>query len=681
VQQTESSPRTDGRQAALADNDPLVGRLLDERYRIISPIARGGMSMVYEAMDERLERRIALKVMSPALSADPAFADRFSREARAAARLAHPNVVAVYDQGTDGTHVFLAMQLVRGRTLRDLIRSSGPLSPAAALSIMEPVLEALGAAHKAGLVHRDVKPENILLADDGTVKVADFGLARAVDTDASSTRTGLMMGTVAYCAPEQIAHGQCDQRSDVYAAGVVLFELLTGSVPYVGDSAMAVAYQHVHSRVPAASSRINGIAEALDDLLIRATDSDASFRPVNASQMLNELREIRRDLRLPTIPLAALVPSTTQLADASSETAPMPGGLSVHDTTVVPAKPGSGNKSKSKGVPMPAPVAQPDGAGLTRQQAKAGNRRPRWKRLALVFAVVFALTSGLGYGAWWFTAGRYAAVPNVVGSPLDTAAAALRQAGFKQINTKQAFNETVAKNDVISTSPDAGTHLLPSKPVTLTVSLGKERFTVPDVHSNNEADAKASLAKVLTREGMQAFTVTSTTQANDTVPKGQVISTTPAAGTLVKRNTAITLAISSGPPVLVVPDVSGKPKTDATAALKSAGFKVASNDVNSDTVPAGTVISQDPAGGSQLVKFSTITLTTSLGPQFITLPSVANMSVDQAKQALTTAGFVVTTKWVFYTRYGLVASIDVDKKDKNDAGQVRRGATVTLNLI
>ena len=248
-----------------AATDSLVGRKLEGRYRIVDRIARGGMSTVYSAVDERLDRLVAVKVMSAALSADPAFTDRFAREARAAARLTHLNAVSVYDQGQeyapDGHHVFLVMELVEGRTLRDLIRERGRLTTAEAVSIMEPVLSALAAAHRAGLVHHDVKPENILLSDDGVVKVADFGLARAVETDAAATRTGLIMGTVAYCSPEQISRGRADPRSDVYSAGVMLFELLTGKPPYEGDSAMNVAYQHVHNRVPAPSSKVRAVPE------------------------------------------------------------------------------------------------------------------------------------------------------------------------------------------------------------------------------------------------------------------------------------------------------------------------------------------------------------------------------------------------------------------------------------
>jgi serine/threonine-protein kinase len=301
-----------------ATEELLVGRTLEGRYRILERIARGGMSTVYSALDERLDRLVAVKVMSSALSADPAFGDRFSREARAAARLTHLNTVAVYDQGAqtgpDGHHVFLVMELVHGHTLRDLIRDRNGaagaavpgFTPAEALSVMQPVLGALSAAHAAGIVHRDVKPENILISNDGVVKVADFGLARAVEADASATRTGLMMGTVAYCAPEQITRGEADQRTDVYAAGVVLFELLTGRPPFHGQSAMHIAYQHVHGRVPAPSSRVRGVASEIDELVVMATDPDPRERPADAGEFLAEIADVREALNLPTTPVPRL---------------------------------------------------------------------------------------------------------------------------------------------------------------------------------------------------------------------------------------------------------------------------------------------------------------------------------------------------------------------------------------
>ncbi|MCW2615217.1 MAG: protein kinase, partial [Frankiales bacterium] len=278
--------------------DALVGLLLDGRYRLDSAIARGGMATVYVATDTRLDRTVAVKVMRPALAEDPDFVERFAREARAAARLSSPDVVAVHDQGTDPATrtAYLVMEHVAGRTLRDVVVDEGPLPPARAIALLEPVLRALAAAHGAGLVHRDVKPENVLLGDDGRIKVADFGLARAVETSSLTATAGLIIGTVAYLAPEQVEHGRADTRTDVYAAGILLFELLTGSPPYSSENPMSVLFRHVHEDVPPPSTMVSGIPAALDDLVVRATRRDPAARPVDAGAFLAELQAARHDL-------------------------------------------------------------------------------------------------------------------------------------------------------------------------------------------------------------------------------------------------------------------------------------------------------------------------------------------------------------------------------------------------
>ncbi|HEY5834088.1 protein kinase domain-containing protein, partial [Streptomyces sp.] len=267
--------------------DPLVGQVLDGRYRVEGRIAVGGMATVYRAVDTRLDRTLALKVMHPGLAADSGFVERFIREAKAVARLAHPNVVGMYDQGTDGTYVYLAMEYVAGCTLRDVLRERGALPPRAALDILEPVLAALGAAHRAGLIHRDMKPENVLIGDDGRVKVADFGLVRAVDTQTGAS-TGSVLGTVSYLAPEQIEHGTVDQRTDVYACGVVLYEMLTGRKPHTGSTPMQVIFQHLNEDVPAPSAAAPGVAPGLDALVARAAARDPRGRPSDAVDMLAE---------------------------------------------------------------------------------------------------------------------------------------------------------------------------------------------------------------------------------------------------------------------------------------------------------------------------------------------------------------------------------------------------------
>src|SRR4051794_21431560 len=277
--------------------DPMIGRVLDGRYRVGPRIARGGMATVYEATDLRLDRVCAIKIMHAGLGDDEDFADRFVHEARAAARLSHPNVVSVYDQGDDDGTLFLAMEYIPGHTLRDLVRAEAPLSPARALALLDPVLAALAAAHQAGLVHRDVKPENVLLADDGRIKVADFGLARAVSAETQSTATsGVLIGTVSYLSPELVLDGRADARSDVYAVGVLLYEMLTGRKPHEGGTAIQVAYKHVHADVPPPSRQVAGMPPYVDALVARATARDRELRPADARVLLHQVRRVRAAL-------------------------------------------------------------------------------------------------------------------------------------------------------------------------------------------------------------------------------------------------------------------------------------------------------------------------------------------------------------------------------------------------
>lgn len=304
---------------------PASGTVLDGRYRLGAMIARGGMSTVYRGLDTRLDRPVAVKVMSPQYVADPTFLSRFEREARLAASLGHPGVVAMYDQGQDGDLVFLVMELVDGGTLRDLIRERGPLPVPVVLAVLDPLLDALAAAHAAGLVHRDVKPENVLISARGSVKIADFGLVRAVGSQTVATGD-VILGTVAYLSPEQVATGVSDARTDVYAAGIVAFEMLTGRPPFEGDNPMSVAYQHVHSDVPAPSTRVDDVPAQLDELIVAATARNPDDRPRDASAFLAELRDVRTALHLPIVPVPIPVrprPSPTHRSRSRSITRPV----------------------------------------------------------------------------------------------------------------------------------------------------------------------------------------------------------------------------------------------------------------------------------------------------------------------------------------------------------------------
>ncbi|MGI8761165.1 MAG: Stk1 family PASTA domain-containing Ser/Thr kinase [Jatrophihabitantaceae bacterium] len=672
--------------------DPLVGRRLEGRYRILERIARGGMSTVYSAVDERLDRHVAVKVMSGALSADPAFSDRFAREARAAARLTHLNAVAVYDQGIDtgpdGRHVFLVMELVAGRTLRDLIRERGAFSPAEAISVMEPVLSALSAAHHAGLVHRDVKPENILLSDGGIVKVADFGLARAIEADAESTRTGLMMGTVAYCSPEQITRGHADPRSDVYAAGIVLFELLSGRTPFQGESAMNVAYQHVHSRVPAPSSKApksSGIASEIDELVIDATDSDPSGRPADAGEFLARIAELRAELALPVVPLPVvpLPPRMREARRGRPDAGPGPGSdttelfddtgrFARHDTQVVAARPFD-TRTRAFGTERradepPPPVVIPPSTRRPRPQRSERHRRRRRGLVVLILIVLLGLAGG--FGAWWYAAGRYSRIPDVRGQSLTTATTALQSAGYRLGSVASSFSETVPKDEIVGTTPGIGARVVRGDAVALTVSLGKDRIPVPQVAAMSPANAQATLQ----RGGVT--TSTPVARSSDTVKKGLVIGTVPAVGTKIKRSDPVQILVSSGPPVLAVPSIAvGTPFDQAAATLKNAHFAVAKIEQYADSVPAGGVISLDPSG--QQVKFGTVTVTVSKGPQFVTLPSIPiGTPFAQAKAQLLKLGLTV----VRHAHFGAPLN-EVFGMSPSSGQVVRVGSPVTLDVV
>jgi serine/threonine-protein kinase len=667
-----------------AIEDPLVGGVLEGRYLLTARIARGGMSTVYRAVDTRLDRQVAVKVMSAGLSNDPAFGDRFAREARTAARLSHVNAVSVFDQGSDAGHVFLVMELVEGRTVRDLLRENGPLPPALALSVIEPVLSALASAHRAGLVHRDIKPENILISNDGVVKVADFGLARAVEFDDVAARTGVMMGTVAYCPPEQISRGPCDQRSDVYSTGVVLFELLTGHAPFAGDSPMAIAYQHVHGRVPAPSSRVATVPPELDAIVVRSTSSDPASRPADASEFLSELRQIRSTLGLPVVPIPpprrrGPVPraSSDSTARMNGKTGDMAAALlstdrvgvdaGRHDTAVAGPPHGSATAEGNGDGARRAFAGRP-GAPPRRPPTRTRTARQRRRRSTIIITLVILLLGLLaGVGAWWMVSGRYSTVPNVSGESRSVAQLALRRAGFGQTGVTSEYSENVAKDSVIRTVPPSGSELTRNRSVTLVVSSGKERFTIPDVHDQSQPDAQTALAKF-------PFQISVVQQTSDSVPNGNVIGTDPSAGSQVKRGQTVRLLVSSGPAIIDVPDVTGQSQGDATQTLTNASFKVAVRQEISDDVDPGTVIDQQPAGNDHAAKFSTVTITVAQG-SLITIPSVSG-DVGAAKTELQSLGLKVKV----HKRFGGLLGRLVDMSP-SPGTQVHRGDTVNLDVI
>ncbi len=651
-------------------HDPLLGRMLDGRYRVEHRIAAGGMATVYRAMDTRLDRVVALKVMHAGLASDPDFTARFIREAKAVARLSHPNVVNVFDQGSDQGAVFLSMEYVPGWTLRDLLRDRGALSPRTALDILEPVLAALGAAHRAGLVHRDVKPENVLLTEDGRVKVADFGLARAM-TGESSVTTGQVMGTVAYLSPEQIQQGDTDPRTDVYASGVMLFEMLTGSKPHTGDSPMQVIYQHLSTDVPPPSTLAPGVPPELDAITVAATSREAARRPQDAVALLATLQQVRRGLtpaQLDAEP-GSTPDSTLHLrmpagSDRTSILPPVPAGAQLNHTSVMPNL-----HELPPDLIMPRRVEperfDPPPSRRAAPGGRSRQRRPRW---IVPLGVVVLLGLVAGAATWVLNGALYLTLPGVAGQSQSTAAQTLRADGLT-VTVSQQFSPNVPAGQVIASEPVSGTRVRKDSSVVLDVSKGPNRPAVPNVAGKSLAAAK----QAITGAGLAVGQVD---QQPSSVPVGQVISTDPAAGTKEQPNTLVNLTVSSGIPPATLPDVVGEPVAQAMADLREAGFGAQVNPVYvHSTVAAGSVVTQSPSGTSAPAG-STVALTVSDGPVQVTVPDVTGDDEAQARAALTAAGFTVQVH-----KFMPFGDPSVTTEDPSPGTQAAQGSTVTITLF
>ncbi|MGL4175718.1 MAG: Stk1 family PASTA domain-containing Ser/Thr kinase, partial [Dermatophilaceae bacterium] len=617
--------------------DALIGRTLDGRYRVVRRLADGGMATVYLAVDERLGRDVALKVMRPHLAHDDTFVTRFRREARSAASLSHPNVVAVYDQGEDDGHVFLAMEYVSGKTLREVLTAEGALSPRAALDVAESLLLALAEAHRSGLIHRDVKPENVILGESGTVKVADFGLARAVSSQTVTSSSGMLLGTVSYLAPEQVERSAADARSDVYATGLVLFEMLTGTKAFTGDNPIHVAYQHVHGGVPTPSSRMPNLPTELDDLVAEATSREPDERPTDAGEFLELVRRARAVLSAAALDarpegdaaqLAAAVPTTARRSAPPVGQPAGPGGVAT-----APA----GAWVGPTGRPQHTTALQLPSAPL--EGVVVGGPQPRRRRL---WAAVAASAALAAVTAWFFILGPGAAatVPAVAGL---TRAAAIDDVRSAHLNATvvEDFSEDAAAGQVLRVQPGPGTTVRRGSDVELIVSKGPERYTVPDL-------VGTSLAEARTRLGQNNLAVGKVTERfDDDIADGQVISADPAVGASLRRDTAVGLVVSKGRQPLDVPDFTGKPAQEARQALQKLGLKVRADALqNDDTVPKGSVISQNPRDGT-LFKGDTVTLVVSKGPVLVAVPNVIGQQVGDARRVLEQAGFQVKVEEAF----------------------------------
>ena len=663
-----------------SSGDPLVGRLLDGRYRIGPRIARGGMASVYEATDIRLDRDVAVKVMHPGLGDDDDFAARFVREARAAARLSHPNVVGVFDQGEEDGVVFLAMELVPGHTLRDVIRKESPMSPARALALMEPVLSALAAAHRAGLIHRDIKPENVLIADDGRVKVADFGLAKAVSTDTQHTATGgVLIGTVSYLAPELVVDGRSDARADVYAAGVVMYELLTGRKPHEGESPIQVAYKHVHEDVPPPSVIAPGLPAYVDALVARATARDRGQRPADAAVLLHQLHRVSQALGagVPEDPelVADLTPLRTDLVDLP-DLEDAPEWLDTSDLAEVRHEHRPAEHHTTAVPVLPASLVPPPRGGIERLPVPRADSRPptgpqRSRRGPLTLVLALLLVAVLAGGAWWFGSARYTTTPGVLGVEQAAAEAELTKAGLEPALGEPAYSESVAAGLVLSTDPEAGERVLDGGTVTLVLSAGPERYPVPEVQGKTLDEAQDALigTNLAFGRAIEKF--------SETVPAGTVMTSDPVVGTSLKPDAAVNLLVSKGRKPLNVKDWTGKSADRAEQAMEKRGLVVdRDSEEYSDSVPAGSVINQSPTSGT-LFRGETVTLVVSQGPELVEVPRVVAMGVEAATERLKALGFdVAVENSDNYIGVGFVFSSDPDAGDR-----IPKGSTVTLYLI
>lgn len=593
--------------------DPLIGRLVDGRYRVRARIARGGMATVYVATDLRLERRVALKVMHSHLSDDTVFQGRFIQEARAAARLADPHVVNVFDQGQDGEMAYLVMEYLPGITMRELLREQRRLTIPQTITIMDAVLSGLAAAHRAGIVHRDVKPENVLLAEDGRIKIGDFGLARA--TSANTATGQMLLGTIAYLAPELVTRGTADARSDIYALGIMLYEMLVGEQPYKGEQPMQIAYQHATDSVPRPSAKNPGVPEQFDELVMWATEREPDDRPVDARAMLDRLREIEKDLGVyPQV----VRTSPAVLADAD--------GLDSGELTKV--MPGT--------FTAPTVTTDEDNATRLRRRTRRNAAKGVW-----ILVLVLVLAGAAGGVGWWFGSGpgSLIAVPDVRGGTFAEAQAELAEVGLQAVEGSDTSLE-VEPGIVIRSEPGEGTRVEKEAEVTVVVSAGPAQQDVPTLSGMTLDQATETLAGI-------RMTVTATHSRFTDAAEGTVIDATLTPrdggegvdckdGCTALEGSGADLYVSLGP----VPNVVGDSLETAREKLAGVELEAVVTEDFSDTVGEGRVISMGGRdGGGNFRPGDKIGLLVSKGPAPIQMPDVVGASVADAISILRDAGF------------------------------------------
>lgn len=618
-----------------------VGDVLEGRYRIDHPIARGGMSTVYRCVDLRLGRQVAVKVMDDRYVNDPVFQSRFRREARAMAQLSHPNLVGVYDFSSDGDNIFLVMELITGGTLRELLAERGPMPPHAAAAVLKAVLNGLSLAHEQGMVHRDIKPDNILINGDHRVKIADFGLVRAAS--ASTATSGQIVGTVSYLSPEQVDSSEISPATDVYSAGIVAFELLTGQTPFAGDTPLTHAYARLNQDVPAPSSLIDGVPPLIDALIATATARDPQERFADAGEFLDAVDDVAGELALPpfTVPVpqnsaahrAAAVPTDTTGIPSITEHTSQLEAPGPQDTRVMGAAP-----EEPQPQPQPETTLEPESeeppaviASSSPAEKPVSNRSP-WK-LIIGLVVVIALTAAVAVGAWWFGSGRYGEIPQVLGMDRVEAVNQVQEAGFEPA-TEIIYHNEVPADEIAGTEPPAGEDLLPGEVVTVLVSQGQP--TVPEIPAGVGVEDYRALA------GERSLAVeTGESVWSSEAASGTVATTQPPAGEAVPIGSTVTVALSKGPQPISVPDLEGLPLERAEQAMNEAGLNLGEvTEEFDDVIFGGNIITTDPGPGTRLERGDRVDVLVSTA---LRVPDITGMSLEDAEQALEDAGIPADT--------------------------------------
>ena len=647
--------------------DPLIGRLIDQRYRVTRRLARGGMATVYVAQDERLERPVALKVMHPYLAESDAFVERFHREARAAARIVHPGVVSVFDQGVVSGQGFLVMELIDGTNLRALLNAQGAFTIPQALRYTTDILEALRAAHRMGVIHRDIKPENILVPTDGPAKVADFGLARAV-SEGSTSATGNMLGTVAYIAPEIALTTEANARSDLYSVGIMLYEMLTGAVPWADESPLQIVHHHVSDDVPSPSAGLPWIPREIDDLVAALTARDPANRCTDASDALDLVARA-----------AASIPSdiANRRAEVAREDSRSGSGTTALNTEVMPTH-------LTRAMPAPAvttATALPAATAVTTvhtststETPSAGELPAKMSTRAILLAVIaFLLIVAASFGgSWWWTEygpGSYLTMPTTTGRDLTDVQADLGAIGLAS-SVEEEFSDDVQSGIVTHSDPDGGSSVHKSTNVQLYVSKGIDMKDVPNVVGKGQDEA----SRTLTDAGLALGAVTDA--YSEDVPPGQVISQSVAAGTSMAHDSTVDVVLSKGREPRTVPTLTGKGASAAKSSIEALGLVASPTEAYSDTVPEGQVISQQTREGSTVYRGDSVSYTVSKGPEMVTVPDVVGLQRQEARNKLEGAGLTVQEDLILGGFFNTVRS-------SNPAGgsKVKKGSTVTISVM